>query len=73
MPDLSETIAQVAAEPKQAEADGQSAENQPLPDLIEADKYLAGKAAVGGLNSAGGPRSAWRGLRAARGVPPGAQ
>lgn len=63
MPDLSETIEAVAADPLKAASDGQSAEQHPLPDLIEADRYLAAKAAAAAKGS---------GLRFTKLVPPGA-
>lgn len=66
VPDLSETIEQVAAEPAQAQGDGQSATNQPLPDLIAADRYLAGKTAAARTNARGGSTSPWNLLRPAR-------
>lgn len=72
MPDLTDTIASEAELPLKSESDGQSAEGQPLPDLIKADKYLKGADAVTGTNANGGPKSAWRGVRMARAVPPGA-
>lgn len=71
MPDISETIEQVAAEPRAHSKDGESTENPPLPELIEADKYLIGKTAAAGTNSNGGPVSGWGMTRPARGVPPG--
>jgi len=44
--DLKDTIKQNAEGPKQASADGVSAEQHALKDQIEADKYLAGKDAA---------------------------
>lgn len=44
-PDLSGTIQSGAANPVQAAQDGLSAQQQPLPDVIAADKYLAAKQA----------------------------
>lgn len=41
--DLGDAIANVAAGPKQASADGQSVTSQSIDDLIKADKYLAAK------------------------------
>lgn len=72
MADLTTTITQVAGEPQSATSDGQSATAQPLPDLIEADRYLKGTSAVTGTNPQGGPRSGWGSLRMARVIPPGA-
>jgi hypothetical protein len=63
MPDLETTITTVAAEPKEAAADGVSAKQHPLPDLIAADRYLAGKTARAD------PRTA---MKLCRIVPPGA-
>lgn len=71
MPDLTDTIATEATLPASSSSDGQSADGQPLPDIIAADKYLKGKEALAGTNSKGGPKSAWRGVRMARAVPPG--
>lgn len=46
--DLSETIAKVAEGPAAAQnAAGESATQQKLTDLIEADRHLAAKAAAG--------------------------
>jgi len=44
--ELDSTIEQNAAGPKQASADGVSAQQHSLPDQIAADKYLAGKRAA---------------------------
>ena len=44
--DLKDAIKQNAEGPKQASADGVTAQQHPLKDQIEADKYLAGKEAV---------------------------
>jgi hypothetical protein len=60
--DLEETIRTAAAEPASASADGQSATAQPLRDLIDADKYLATKAAA---------RAQKPGIRFAKFIPPG--
>lgn len=43
--DLSGTISTGATNPAQAAQDGLSAQQQPLPDVIASDKYLAAKAA----------------------------
>jgi hypothetical protein len=69
--DLTETIAAEAQLPAASAVDGQSADGQPLPDLIAADKHLTTKTALTGTNPSGGPKSGWRGLRPARAVPPG--
>lgn len=71
MPDLTDIIEQTAAEPAKAEVDGRKAEGQPLPDLIAADRYLAGKEALAGTNAAGGQKSGFRALRMAKGVSTG--
>lgn len=44
--DLEDRIEEAAAGPAEAESDGQKVKQQPLKDLIEADKYLAKKAAT---------------------------
>ena len=44
--DLKDTIKQNAEGPKQASADGVSAQQHSLADQIAADKYLAGKDAA---------------------------
>ena len=71
MPDLTDIIASEAELPLISESDGQSAQGQPLPDLIAVDKHLAAKTALAGDNGKGGSRSGWRGLRPGRVVPPG--
>ena len=47
---MAETIAEKIAEsgigPKRARGDAGEVEQHPLPDLIEADKYVAGKTAM---------------------------
>jgi len=43
---LDNTIRESAARPKQASADGVSAQQHSLPDQIAADKHLAGKEAL---------------------------
>lgn len=63
MADLSDTIETAAGKPKSAEADGRKAEAHPLPDQVEADKYLK---ANDGVNIA-----KHRGLRFNKLVPPG--
>lgn len=60
--DLTQTIRDNAAAPAEASVDGQSVKQQPLPDQIEADRYLASKqAAKKGL-----------GIRMVKVIPPGA-
>ncbi|MCZ2341685.1 MAG: hypothetical protein LC104_07795 [Bacteroidales bacterium] len=64
MPDeLDETIEQNAKGPAKASGDAGSVEQHPLPDQIEADRYLAAKEAAKKGN---------RGLRFNKLVPPGA-
>jgi hypothetical protein len=63
--DLTEIIAAEAALPAKSAGDTHSAEGQPLPDLIEADKYLSAKSGTSGR------KSAWRSVVTARGIPPG--
>lgn len=46
MADLSQQIEDAAGQPRSATVDGVSATSHSLPDLIEADKYLAGKTAA---------------------------
>jgi len=45
MAELIDTIETNAAKPKRVQADGQSVEQHPLPDQIEADRYVHQKAA----------------------------
>lgn len=61
--DLSQTIADAAAGPSQASSDGLAVTQQPLPDLVEADKHLAAKS---------GARRKDLGVRLRKLVPPGA-
>lgn len=44
--DLEDTISDAAQAPAQVEADGLKVSEHSLPDLIEADQYLAGKTAA---------------------------
>ncbi len=55
-----------------AQADGQSATAMDPTEQIKAADMSAARAAVAGVNPQGGAKSGWRGLRAARAVPPGA-
>lgn len=64
-PDLSDTIAGAAQAPSEAAIDGMTTKAHPIPDVIAADKYLKGEAAL-----ASG-RSGWGATRPARVVPPG--
>lgn len=50
MSDLSEQIESNAAQPKKVTIQGNSAEQHSLQDQIEADKYLASKAAAKSTN-----------------------
>ena len=65
-PDLTDTIQTSAEGPAKVVSDGLEVDSQPIPDLIEADRYLKGEAAMKG----GG--SGWNCLRPARVVPPAA-
>lgn len=60
---LDQAIMDNAAGPAKASVDGQSVEQHSLRDLIEADRYLASKAAAQRND---------RGIRFSRIVPPGA-
>lgn len=42
---LEDQIETSAAAPKKVTVDGETSDEHPLPDLIEADEYLGGKAA----------------------------
>jgi len=61
--DLKDTIRENAEGPESAEADGVRTKQHSLRDQIEADKYLAGKAAMSG-NPA-------KGITRVKIVPPG--
>lgn len=60
--DLENQIRENATGPKRAKGDSGEIEQHPLKDQIEADKYLASKAAV---------KSKRKGLRFTKLVPPG--
>lgn len=64
--EISDQIETDAAKPASAEVDGQKVQLRPLTELIEADKYLAGKRANAGTSSG------WSRVRTTRAVPPGA-
>lgn len=66
MPDLSDTIEQVAAEPQSVTIDGQTAANPDVTKIIEADRYLKGRTAAAAVNPSGGATSPWNMLRPAR-------
>jgi hypothetical protein len=72
VPDLTDTIAEIAANPKGLAVGGESVTEHTLPELIAADKHLAEKAAAAATGPTGAPASAWGLLRPARAVPPGA-
>lgn len=57
-------------EPAAFSSDGQSANNQPIPDMIELHQHAAAIGALAGTNQNGGPLSGWGCLRIAR-VKPG--
>jgi len=61
-PNLDQTIRNNAAQPAKASVDGQSVEQHPLKDQIEADRYLASKDAA---------RKPGLGIKFAKIVPPG--
>ena len=61
-PDLEQAIRDNAAQPAKASVDGQSVEQHPLKDQIEADRYLESKAAA---------RKPGLGIKFAKIVPPG--
>lgn len=55
-----------------AQADGQSATAMDPVEQIKAADMIAARALLTGTGTNGGAKSGWRGLRAARAVPPGA-
>lgn len=61
--DLSQEIRDAAAGPQQVTVDGQTVQQRPLAELVEADRYLASKTAAAKNH---------RGLRFTKLVPPGA-
>ena len=61
-PNLNQPIRDNAAQPAKASVDGQSVEQHPLKDQIEADRYLASKDAA---------RKPGLGIKFAKIVPPG--
>ncbi len=63
-PDLDQAIAENAAGPAKASVDGQSVEQHPLPDVIEADRYRESKKAS---------RKPGIGIRFAKLMPPGTE
>jgi len=61
--DLEDQIRESAKQPSKASGDAGSVEQQPLPDQIAADRYLAAKKAAKAKNAA---------IRIVKLVPPGA-
>lgn len=62
--ELRDKIAETASGPKRVRTDAGEVESQNVADMIEADKYLAAKAASTGTNKR-------RGLRFNKLIPPG--
>jgi len=60
--DLSSQIEEAAADPQSVTVDGQTVSSRPLSELIEADRYLASKAAA---------RARKSGFRISKIIPPG--
>jgi hypothetical protein len=71
MADLSEQIEDAAANPQTVSGDAGSVTERSIADLIAADKYLAEKAALTGVNANGGKKSGFRTLGFARARMPG--
>ncbi|MGL5097501.1 MAG: hypothetical protein ACRDD1_18080 [Planctomycetia bacterium] len=67
-----DAIASNALSPASANVGGRSAAQVGIADQILADQYKRANDAVALSNPAGGPRSGWRTLRAAKNIPPGA-
>ena len=63
MADLTTTIETAAGGPAKVTGDSGSVEQQPILDLIEADRYLKGNTGV---------TKKWHGIRVAKLKPPGA-
>ncbi len=61
-PNDADALREAARQPAKASVDGQSVEQHPLKDQIEADRYLASKAAA---------RKPGLGIKFAKIVPPG--
>ena len=61
-PDPDQALRDAASQPAKASVDGQSVEQHPLKDQIEADRYLASKAVA---------RKPGLGIKFAKLVPPG--
>lgn len=61
-PDPDQSLRDAVSQPAKASVDGQSVEQHPLKDQIEADRYLASKAAA---------RKPGLGIKFAKIVPPG--
>jgi len=64
--DIADKIETTAEGPRRVRTDAGEVESQPIPDLIEADKYLASRTAVDA-----GTNRTHRGLRFNRLNPPG--
>jgi hypothetical protein len=62
--EVSNKLAEAAVGPKRVRTDAGEVESHDLVDIIEADKYLAAKAAAAGTNK-------HRGLRFNKIIPPG--
>ena len=62
MADLSTNIENAATSPAEASVDGTTVKQRPLSEMIEADRYLASKAAMA---------NPMRGLRFSKITPPG--
>ena len=73
VPTEADKIAEAAAAPASATADGQSADAHPIPDKIAADQYQKACAAAAAAEAAGRRGSGWGGMvRPAKAVLPGA-
>lgn len=69
--DINDRLSEMADEPSAAASDGQSANNQPIPDVIALHQHAAASDALSGTNQNGGPASGWGCLRIARAKPGG--
>lgn len=71
MPDITEAIEQAAIDGVQSHTvDGKTTVAVPIPDQIEAAKFVESRQAVAGTNAKGGRKSGWRSLRPARAILP---
>lgn len=57
--DIQDAVAQAGVDPAKASVDGQSVDAQDPLKLIEVEKHVAGRTALSGTNSNGGPKSPW--------------